>query len=275
MPDNWEEVSMEDQQLVTAPGACPGIMRLFTAILLAGIAMLASADEITKPFHYISVFGIQLIRIPEGDVRVDNSNREDDEKLTTPVHIKSFLMGRYPVTQLRWKSIMGDNPSHYKGARRPVENVSREDVQVFIHKLNHRLGKHFRLPTEMEWEYAAGSEMPGDFEGISGINLKNCFECDNRADADRTAPVGTGKPNTFGLYDMHGEIIEMVQGRTHERNENSHAESSNWESSDSSTDKLLGYSWGFKPGLFKSWFRDGFDRGYRGNLKGFRLVLDQ
>ncbi len=251
---------------------------LFVSLFfLCSTATWAETAETAKSFHYTSVFGIQLIRIPSGIFSIDNSQGEEDEKSIPATPVKSFLLGKYPITQSQWHAVMGNNPSHYKGPRRPVENISWQDAQDFIQKLNLRIGRHFRLPTEIEWEYAARAgkpRKPGKID-IMSINLKNCFECGNRADADRTASVGHSKPNTYGLYDMHGEIVEWVQNRNHEKDEHSTTETNRQESSPSAMDRSIGGSWGFKPGLVSSSFKDGHDDGYRGNLNGFRLVLDQ
>jgi formylglycine-generating enzyme required for sulfatase activity len=79
----------------------------------------------------------------------------DDERPVREVQLKAFQIGKYPVTQGLWKAVMGKNPSHFTGDNRPVEQVSWNDVQAFIKKLNELTGKNYRLPTEAEWEYAA------------------------------------------------------------------------------------------------------------------------
>jgi len=79
----------------------------------------------------------------------------DDKKPRHNVLLSSFSIGKYPVTQGQWKAVMGSNPSEFKGDRLPVETVSWYDAQEFIDKLNVLTGKHYRLPTEAEWEYAA------------------------------------------------------------------------------------------------------------------------
>lgn len=80
-----------------------------------------------------------------------------------PVHavtLSDFQIGKYPVTQKEWTALMGNNPSAFKGENLPVENVSWEDCQVFLKKLNAQTGKRYRLPTEAEWEYAAPGRRP-------------------------------------------------------------------------------------------------------------------
>ncbi len=78
-----------------------------------------------------------------------------DEKPAHSVTLSSFYLCKYEVTQTLWQAVMGENPSHFLASNIPVENVSWYDCQSFISRLNNLTGKHFRLPTEAEWEYAA------------------------------------------------------------------------------------------------------------------------
>lgn len=123
-----------------------------------------------------------------------------------------FLIGKYTVTQALWQAIMGNNPSHFKGADRPVEQVSWDDCQIFIQKLNSMAGKNiYRLPTEAEWEYSrrAGSTSAycfGDDEGRLG---KYAWYANNSG--QETHPAGQKKPNSLGLYDMHGNVWKWCQ----------------------------------------------------------------
>ena len=120
---------------------------------------------------------------------------------------KSFELLTTPVTQALWSAVMGSNPSHFKGPDRPVENVSWNDAQEFIAKLNKMVGTTFyRLPTEAEWEYAcrAGTKEAryGELDEIAW-NEKNS--------GGETHPVGQKKPNAWGLYDMIGNVEEWCQ----------------------------------------------------------------
>jgi formylglycine-generating enzyme required for sulfatase activity len=140
------------------------------------------------------------------------STKYDPEKPIHTVTISDFRIGKTEVTQAQWVAVMGSNPSKFKGDNLPVEAVSWDDIQVFINKLNTRTGKTYRLPTEAEWEYAAGggeinrSEYAGT-DSESESNLGNyAWSRDN--DNDTTHPVGTKQPNQLGLYDMSGNVWE-------------------------------------------------------------------
>ncbi len=130
-----------------------------------------------------------------------------------PIHevtISSFYICRYEVTQEEWTSIMNtsNNPSSFKGMKKPVENISWAQCQSFINMLNYVSGKHFRLPTEAEWEYAArgGSKTKG-FR-YSGSNILNEVGWNKGNSSSSTHVVGKLKPNELGLYDMSGNVYE-------------------------------------------------------------------
>lgn len=135
-----------------------------------------------------------------------------DELLTVKIRLSSYKISKYLVTQAQWKAIMGkdNNPSHFKGDDLPVECVSWNDAQEFIKKLNEKTGKHYSLPTEAQWEFAArGGNESKNYE---------CAGCDHRNLDDyawhkgnsfnTTNPVGKKKPNELGLYDMNGNVWE-------------------------------------------------------------------
>ncbi len=122
---------------------------------------------------------------------------------------KDFYLGRYPVTQQQWEAVMGNNPSHFKGERLPVETVSYDDCHTFIKTLNTLSSKQlYRLPTEDEWEYAcrAGSISPYYF-GDDQTRLGE-YAWYNSNSAGKIHPVGQKKPNEWGLYDMAGNVWE-------------------------------------------------------------------
>ena len=134
----------------------------------------------------------------------------DESSDQTPTHsvtLSSYYICKYEVTQALWRAVMGSNPSKFKGDNLPVEQVSWNDCQTFINRLNNYTGRNFRLPTEAEWEFAArGGNYSRHYKYSGSNNLDDvAWHGDN---SDRTHPVGTKRPNELGLYDMSGNVFE-------------------------------------------------------------------
>ena len=146
---------------------------------------------------------LDMVLIPAGKFKMGDPGADREVTLTKP-----FYMGKYEVTQEQWKAVMGEEnkPSNTKGEKLPVTNVSWEDCQKFIKKLNEKNKGKYRLPTEAEWEYAcrAGTTEAYSFgEKITPQNA-NIFE------SNKGTPVAVGEyePNAFGLHDMHANVRE-------------------------------------------------------------------
>ncbi len=144
--------------------------------------------------------------------RNSSSNYDSDASSNeSPVHsvrLSDFSIGKYEVTQKEWETVMGSNPSDSKGANKPVEQVSWNDCQEFIKKLNLLTGLQFRLPTEAEWEYAArgGNKSQGyKYSGSNNIG-DVAWYWDNFSST--THQVGTKRANELGIYDMSGNVYE-------------------------------------------------------------------
>ena len=211
---------------------------------------------------------MSFVRIPAGSFEMgSDSPRSFDQ---SPVHhvtiSRSLEMQTTEVTQAQWTAVMGNNPSHFKGGQRPVEQVSWNDAQEFIGKLNERdPGKNYRLPTEAEWEYAcrAGAKESryGDPNAVAWWYANS---------GQQTHEVGQKQPNDWGLYDMLGNVWELC---------------ADWKSpypSGTVTDPAGPSSGYFRVSRGGSWFdaapalnatfRSSPDPNYRGNSLGFRLA---
>jgi formylglycine-generating enzyme required for sulfatase activity len=158
---------------------------------------------------------IKLAYIPAGEFMMGSASSDYDPGNVSgkrPQHkvriSKGFNMGVTEVTQAQWRTLMGYNPSEFRGDDLPVENVSWYGAVRFCKKLSRATGKRYRLPTEAEWEYAcrAGTQTAFCFGDDPDLLGEYAWWAENSE--GRTHPVGQKKPNAFGLYDMHGNVEE-------------------------------------------------------------------
>ena len=148
-----------------------------------------------------------------GATSEQGSDAYNDEKPTHSVTLSSFYLCKYEVTQALWQEVMGDNPSNHKGDNLPVEEVSWDDCQTFITRLNSLSGRKYRLPTEAEWEYAARGGNRSRGYKYSGSNVLSGVAWYKDNSGGKTHPVGTKSPNELGLYDMSGNVYEWCSDR--------------------------------------------------------------
>jgi len=181
--------------------------------LVALIGILLAALSVPPAFAETDpASGMEFVRVEGGCYRMGDTFGEGDSD-ERPVHevcVSGFRIAKHKVTQEQWERVMGNNPSRFrKGGDYPVENVSWNDVQRFIERLNGMTGRKYRLPTEAEWEYAARSGGKDEkYAGTSSDHELDDFAWYFLNSRNSTHPVGRKKPNGLGLYDMTGIVWE-------------------------------------------------------------------
>ncbi len=201
------------------------------------------------------------------------SDAESDEKPTHTVTLSNYYIGETEVTQALWEAVMGNNPSYFKEDNLPVENVSWNDCQEFVKKLNALSGLKFRLPTEAEWEYAARGGKKSRGYKYSGSNNIGDVAWYGDNSAHKTHPVKTKQANELGIYDMSGNVWEWCQdwyGRY-----SSDAQTNPTGPATGSGRVLRGGSWRSIAGGCRSSLRCYDSPDYRDDGLGFRLVLSK
>jgi len=198
----------------------------FAALLLAcGL----SAAVMARPWPIATAGGLatysisdcaecpKMVVVPAGSFVLDESGSQ--RKITIS---QAFAAGKFEVTFDEWEACVAAGgcgnylPSDEGWGRgqRPVMNVSWDDAQLYLQWLSRKTGNSYRLLSEAEWEYAARAGItPQNPRGkAAGSISANCLECDSQWSNTQIAPVGSLKPNAFGLYDMHGNVWEWVEG---------------------------------------------------------------
>jgi len=223
--------------------------QLMKRLLVAALTLLTCSLLAQNPRQ--SAVSVEFVKIVPGEFMmgcsVGDIDCNDDERPIHRVQItKPFEIGKYEVTQAQWQAVMASNPSTIKGDDHPVETISKNEAHDFLNKLNERNdGYHYRLPTEAEWEYAARA---GTTEPYAGRLDEIAWYAGNSE--DETHPVGKKKPNAWGLYDMQGNVRELVE---------------DWYARDYYSRSLVADPTGPAPGEQR-----GFPGGRRGGFRGQR-----
>ncbi len=247
----------------------------------------AQLQEISSGSTFTNSIGMEFVLIPSGTFMMGSPTsefeRSSDEIQHEVTLTKSFYLQTTEVTQGQWFAIMGSNPSYHNdcGDDCPVETVSWNDCQLFINELNQREGTtKYRLPTEAEWEFAcrAGTTTPFNTGNCLSTNEANYWGdipytgCPSGAYPFKTVPVKSFSPNAWGLYDMHGNVLEWCSDWYGDYPSSAVADP---EGPSSDTFRVLrGGCWYYKAGLCRSAHRTGGMPDDRGNVSGFRIVRD-
>ncbi|MEB3182166.1 MAG: SUMF1/EgtB/PvdO family nonheme iron enzyme [Nostocaceae cyanobacterium] len=235
---------------------------------------------------------LEMVYIPGGVFQMGSPEKQgdDDERPQHTVTVKSFYMGKYPITQQQWQAVaalpqincpLDPDPSEFKGLQRPVESISWYQSVEFCARLSQKTGNTYRLPSEAEWEYAcrAGTTTPFHFGKTITAEIVNFDASYSYALAPKgdyrqqTTPVGIFSPNAFGLYDMHGNVWEWCADIWHPNYEGAPKNGGVWELGGNPTYRLLrGGSWNDLPTYCRSAHRLRTQPNTRFKVYGLRVV---
>lgn len=227
------------------------------------------------------------------DAKAELHARLQSEAPQRMVKITGFFLSKYEITQTQWRAVASlpkvhrelmSDPSHFKGGRRPVEQISWEDAVEFCERLSKATGRHYRLPSEAEWEYAcrAGTNWPFSFgESVSSkwANYDGRQPYGQAAkDSNRRQTViagSLGMANAFGLYDMHGNVWEWCQDSWHENYLDAQVEGNAWEKDGDVQSRIVrGGAWDSPAAESRSTERRRAASTIRLNNIGFRVVAE-
>ncbi len=241
---------------------------------------------------------LEMVAIPDGTFLMGSPESEeesyDDERPQHEVTVQPFFMGKYPITQAQWLAVatnlpqvnreLNPNPSRFKGDNLPVESVSWDEAVEFCARLSNKTAKNYRLPSEAEWEYGCRASTTTQFHfgetitpelanydgnHIYGSGLKGEYR-------EQTTPVGSFEvANLFGLFDMHGNVLEWCADQWYGNYEGAPSDASSQLSEDNNNQKglLRGGSWGSHPRNCRSAFRSSYDPDNSHDYLGFRVVV--
>ncbi len=233
---------------------------------------------------------MDLVYIPGGKFLMGSPESEKGHKDSeSPQHwvtLQPFLMGKYPVTQAQWEAVMGNNPSYFKGENCPVECVSWNDCVNFCKKLSQIIQKECTIPTEAQWEYAcrAGTTTPFYFGETITTDLANYDGNDTYGKEAKgvyrkeTTKVGEFPPNGFGLYDLHGNVLEWCADNWHKDYRDAPVDGNAWLNTNKNNSQYLlrSGSWNDYPLICRSAYRNNYySRNinyYVNYLTGFRVT---
>jgi formylglycine-generating enzyme required for sulfatase activity len=293
---SYQETPLEDvstSQATTSPTPQPQqkiVTQVFTTVKVNNTGKIITTTEVKAKVMTENLddgVSLEMVKIPGGRFRMGSPGTEagrlDGEGLQHDVDVPEFFMGKYAVTQAQWQAVMGNNPSTFKGAIRPVEQVSWNDATEFCQKLSKITGRKYSLPSESQWEYAcrAGTTTPFYFgETITPklANYNGNYTYGNGPKGkyrEETTDVGIFPPNSFGLYDMHGNVWEWCADEWHDNYDGAPTDGSVWLNGNKDRSPLRGGSWADLPFICRSAIRYSYvRRDVHDYVTGFRVVCD-
>ncbi len=213
----------------------------------------------------------EMVVIPSGEFDMGSHNGESNEKPVHRVQVSAFALGKTEITQGQWRAVMGNNPSGFAscGDDCPVDNVSWDDAQLFIQKLNAKTGKQYRWPSEAEWEYACRAGGQHEYCGSNDLDSV-AWHRDNSASS--THPTSLKQPNAYGLYDMSGNVFEWVEDTAYVDYLGAPTNGSARPPANGAQRVIRGGSWYNEPRSSRAAFRGWIVPTSRGSNYGFRVA---
>lgn len=263
------------------PLKCISFIILCIMILLSGCVENGTTNV---PAAYNNSIGMEFVLIPAGEFNMGSNSTPligFDDPLHKVTISKPFYMAKCEVTQEEWATLMGTDPSFYKGDKLPVEQITWKDAEAFILALNQREKvSKYRLPTEAEWEYACRAKTTTEFSFSNDATTLDRYGWSDEYgwcainSNETTHPAGQKKPNAWGLYDMHGNVWEWTQDTWHSGYEGAPQDGSAWEDGNTTLRVGRGGSWMDGPNICQSAFRGELEADTGVSVLGFRVVMD-
>jgi formylglycine-generating enzyme required for sulfatase activity len=232
--------------------------------------------------HFINGVKLEMVYIPDGSFMMGSHNISDNASPLHKVILEPFFIGKYPITQEQYRTVMGINPSSNTGDRKPVTSVSWEDTIRFCQQLSEITGKRYTLPSESQWEYSCragtttrfyfGETINAELMSVGGTVPTSRGARGVQLLAETVTTVGSFPPNTFGLYDLHGNVAEWCLDTWHENYDRAPVDGSAWIDRGNDLHLLRG---GVSLGLShegSSLYRDKNKQNVNSNSYGFRVV---